>query len=253
MMREKIRDSQVVSTMLSFGVKTVRNRAMFNRAALAVLALGVVGCRCASEKSTRVQTSNTNYPAVWFAPVAKEGAPVWEILPQEAGPGEVILSKRNELGLLSNFAATPFVFYRKRYASLEGFWQMMKFPEGPDDPRANFPGVSWPYTRDQVRQMVAFDAKHAGDLGEKNMKLMRITWVTFEGKRMEYRPATPGEHYRLIVEATHEKVRQNPEVKRLLLATGNLMLKPDHHQEPNAPAAWRYYEILMGIREELRD
>src|SRR6516162_560631 len=153
MMREKITDSQVVSTLLSFGVKTVSNRAMFNRAALAVLALGVVGCRCASEKSTRVQTSNTNYPAVWFAPVAKEGAPVWEILPQEAGPGEVILSKRNELGLLSNFAATPFVFRGKRYASLEGFWQMMKYPESDDEPRSRFPGVHWAYTRQQVAQM----------------------------------------------------------------------------------------------------
>jgi len=82
------------------------------------------------------------------------------------------------------------------------------------------------------------------------MKKMGITWVTFEGKRMEYKPRIPGEHYRLIVEATHEKVRQNPEVKRVLLATGNLVLKPDHHQEPDAPAAWRYYEILTQIRAE---
>ena len=30
------------------------------------------------------------------------------------------------------------------------------------------------------------------------------------------------------------------------------ILKPDHHQEPNAPAAWRYYDILTQIRKELR-
>ena len=182
----------------------------------------------------------------------KEGAPSWEILPQEAGLGEVILSKRNELGLLSNFAATPFVFHGKRYASLEGFWQMMKYPEGPDDPRATFPGLIWRYTRDQVAQLTSFDAKHAGDLGESNMKKMGITWVTFEGKRMEYKPPTPGAHYRLIVGATQEKVRQNPEVKRVLLSTENLILKPDHHQEADAPAAWRYYEILTQIRSELQ-
>jgi len=81
---------------------------------------------------------------------------------------------------------------------------------------------------------------------------MGIDWVTFEGKRVEYRPAIPGEHCRLIAAATREKVRQNPEVRRVLLATGNLVLKPDHHQEPNAPAAWRYYEILMQIRAELQ-
>jgi hypothetical protein len=84
------------------------------------------------------------------------------------------------------------------------------------------------------------------------MKTMGITWVTFEGKQMEYRPAKPGDHYKLIVAATREKVRQNPEVQKVLFATGDLILKPDHHQETNALAAWRYFEILTQIRTELR-
>ena len=108
----------------------------------------------------------SRYPARWWTPVSKEGAPAWEILPQEAGPGEVILSKRNELGLLSNFAATPFAFKGKRYASLEGFWQMMKYPEGPHDPRAKFPELEWKYTREQVAQLTSFEAKSAGTLAE---------------------------------------------------------------------------------------
>ncbi|HXU40513.1 MAG TPA: NADAR family protein [Blastocatellia bacterium] len=198
---------------------------------------------------------DSRYPAHWWTPVPKEGAPDWEILPQEAGPGEVILSKRHELGLLSNFAATPFIFRGKHYASLEGFWQMMLYPEGPgrtSDPRAKYPALEWKYTREQVAEMTSFEAKNAGSLAEENMKKMGINWVTFEGTQIEYRPAEPGEHYRLIVAATWEKVRQNPEVKKVLLATGDLILKPDHHQEPNAPAAWRYYEILTAIRAELR-
>jgi len=69
---------------------------------------------------------------------------------------------------------------------------------------------------------------------------------------MEYKPKTPGEHYRLIVEATREKVRQNPDVKKVLLTAGDLILKPDHHQEPDAPAAWHYFDILMQIRTELQ-
>lgn len=194
-----------------------------------------------------------SYPPEWWKPAPTNGAPAWEILPQAAKPGEVILSKRNELGLLSNFAPTPFTFHGKRYASLEGFWQMMKYPEGTNDPRATFPGLDWKYTLDQVAQLTSFAAKHAGDLAETNMKKMGITWVTFEGRRMEYKPATPGEHYQLIVAATREKVRQNPEVKRVLLATGDLVLKPDHHQESNAPAAWRYYQILTDIRTELQN
>lgn len=106
----------------------------------AVMLLALVSCH-----------STGQYPAHWWQPVSAEGAPAWEILPQAAGPGEVILSKRQ-----------------------------------------------------------------------------------------------------LIVEATREKVRQNPKVRKVLLATGNLVLQPDHHQEPNAPAAWRYYEILTRIRAELR-
>lgn len=193
-----------------------------------------------------------NYPAHWWTPVPTNGAPSWEILPQAAAPGEVILSKRHELGLLSNFTPTPFDFHGQRYASLEGFWQMMKYPESADDPRAKFPGLTWAYTRDQVSQLAAFEAKKAGDLAERNMKTMGITWVTFEGRQMEYRAAGHSEFYKLIVAATREKVRQNPEVQKVLLATGDLILKPDHRQETNAPAAWRYFEILTQIRTELQ-
>lgn len=223
--------------------------------ALATLAaIGVFGCRSESQPGAVPRTTERElrYPAQWWAPVPKEGAPGWEILPQEAGPGEVILSKRNELGLLSNFAPTPFEFHGKRYASLEGFWQMMKYPEGPDDPRAKHPGLEWPHTRDEVAQMTAFDAKRAGDTASRKMVAIGIDWVTFEGKQMPYQPDEPGEHYQLIVEATREKVRQNPDVERVLLSTGDLVLKPDHHQERDAKAAWRYYEILSDIRSELQ-
>ena len=219
------------------------------------LAALVAGCRSPQAKissDAELLAARTNYPAHWWAAVPTNGAPAWEILPQEAKPGEVILSKRNELGLLSNFAPTPFTFRGQRYASLEGFWQMMKYPESPDDPRAKFPGLIWAYTREQVAQLTSFEANRAGKLGEANMKAMGITWVTFEGKRMEYKPAQPGEHYKLIVAATCEKVRQNPEVQKVLFATGDLILKPDHHPETNAPAAWCYFEILKQIRTELR-
>lgn len=221
-------------------------------AAMLMLVTLVVHSLRAQQPSQPPIALDPRYPAHWWTPVSKEGAPSWEIFPQEAGPGEVILSKRNELGLLSNFAATPFVFKGKRYASLEGFWQMMKYPESPSDPRAKFPGLGWKFTREQVSQMTSFEAKAAGTLADQNMKKMGITWVSFAGKHFEYRPAEPGEHYRLIVAATRAKVDQNPEVKKVLLATGDLVLKPDHHQEPNAPAAWRYFEILMQIRSELQ-
>jgi predicted NAD-dependent protein-ADP-ribosyltransferase YbiA (DUF1768 family) len=195
---------------------------------------------------------DARYPAHWWTPGPIDGKPAWEILPQEAKPGEVILSKRNELGLLSNFAPTPFMYRGKRYASLEGFWQMMLYPENDRDPRATAKGIAWKFTREQVAQMTAFEAKDAGALAEENMAKMGITWATFEGKRFEYRSPEPGEHYRLIVEATREKVRQNPDVKKVLLATGDLILRPDHIEETDAPPEWHYYTILTGIRADLR-
>src|ERR1700721_1523819 len=127
----------------------------------------------------------TNYPAHWWTPVPGDQKASWEILPQAAKPGEVILSKRNELGILSNFAATTFTLRGKRYASVEGFWQMMLYPEAPGDPRARDSGIVWPHTREEVAGMTAFEAKDAGTAAEENMRKMGIDWVTFEGKRIQ--------------------------------------------------------------------
>ena len=191
------------------------------------------------------------YPAHWWTPVPEDQKAGWEILPQAAKPGEVILSKRNELGILSNFAPTPFTYRGVRYASVEGFWQMMLYPEGHGDPRAKAPGIWWPHTREAVAQMTAFEAKDAGAAAEKNMQKMGIDWVTFEGRRMKYRSTEKEEHYRLIVEGMRAKLEQNPKVREILLATGELILRPDHIQEPDAPPEWQYFRIWMDIRNEL--
>lgn len=187
------------------------------------------------------------YPPEWWTPVPRDQAASWEVLPQDAGPGEVILSKRNELGILSNFAPTPFTFEGKTYASVEGFWQMMKFPEDAEDPRTPHLAL----TRDEVAAMVAFQAKEAGSLGSKVMKLLGIDWVTYQGHRMVYCQSTPGEHYRLIKEAMRAKLEQNPEVKRILKATGDLILRPDHHAEGCPAPEWRYYDLWMELRKNL--
>jgi predicted NAD-dependent protein-ADP-ribosyltransferase YbiA (DUF1768 family) len=191
------------------------------------------------------------YPAHWWAPVPEDQKAVWEILPQAAKPGEVILSKRNELGILSNFAATPFTYRGKRYASVEGFWQMMLYPEDARDPRMK-PGIVWPHTRDQVAEMTAFEAKDAGAIAEENMGKLGIDWVTFEGQRMPYRSVVKGEHYRLIVAAMRAKMEQHSRVREILAATGDLILRPDHIEEPNPPPEWLYFKIWMEIRNELK-
>ncbi len=191
----------------------------------------------------------STYPEHWWAEVPREGAPAWEVLPQDAGPGEVILSKRNELGILSNFAATAFVLDNVTYASVEGFWQMMKYPEGAEDPRSV---LSFPFSREQVSAMTAFTAKDAGKIGEQKMKELGIDWVTYQGERMTYCSLERGLHFELIRKAMLEKVKQNAEVKRILLLTGDLILRPDHHSEGCQAPEWKYYDLWMEIRSELQ-
>jgi len=194
----------------------------------------------------------TGYPAAWFTAVPRDGAPDWEILPQDAGPCEVILSKRGELGIFSNFAATPFTLDGVRYASLEGFWQMMKYPESASDVRANVAGVTWPMPREAVGQLTGFDAKNAGKPGSEAMKALGINWVSYQGKQLVYRTPEKAEHYELVVRATRAKLAENPAVKELLLKTGDLTLKPDHKAEPDQSPAWEYYKIWEMLRGELR-
>lgn len=214
-------------------------------------ALGAMICflmlGCASMKPAQPL-----YPQDWWAPADKASAPQWEVLPQDAKAGEVILSKRNDLGLLSNFAATPFTYRGKTYASVEGFWQSLLYPEDDHDPRAKYPGVRWMHKRSEVAKMTGFEAKNAGKLAKENMKFMKIDWVTFEGKKMTYKPTEPSDHYNLIVAVMWEKLKQNKNVRDVLMSTGTLKLKPDHLQEDDPPAAWKYYDIWMDIRAQLQ-
>ena len=52
-------------------------------------------------------------------------------------------------------------------------------------------------------------------------------------------------------EAMVKKLRYNPEVRRVMLATGDLKLKPDHHEEACLAPEWKYYKLWMEIRKEV--
>jgi hypothetical protein len=76
--------------------------------------------------------------------------------------------------------------------------------------------------------------------------------VSFEGQQMEYCSVVPKEHYQIIKEAMWEKLQQNAEVKRIVIATGDLKLRPDHHAEGCMAMEWRYYDIWMEFRALLK-
>lgn len=209
--------------------------------------LSTVSCSFSALASDRGQ-----YPAEWFSEVSRDSAASCEILPQDAGPGEVILSNRTPLGILSKFAHTPFELDSQRYESLEGFLQMLKYPEGESDLRATYPGINWPHSRSQVAKMVGFAAKEAGKFGSDVMGKMDISWVSYLGRQMEYRTMQKGEFHDLIVRAVWAKIEDNPEAKHLLLLTGDLVLRPDQEQGSEISSALRYYEILMDVRKQLK-
>ncbi len=193
------------------------------------------------------------YPDTWWTPVLDKNVPSWEILPQSAAreKNEVILSKRNELGILSNFAAAPITILGTRYASLEGLWQSMKYPESTSDLRMKILGA-WPMKRSEVAALTAFEALKAGKEAEKLMVANKINWVSFSGFKIDYKGNDSEAFYEVIEAATRAKIDQNPEVKKTLLATGDLILKPDHHEDKDGTKAWKYYEIYMKLRGDLK-
>ena len=154
---------------------------------------------------------------------------------------------------MSNFAATPFTLKNKQYASIEGFWQSLKYPESEQDERHKITN-KWPFKRTDVEQMTAFEAMKAGKKANELMIKYHITWVSFAGEKIEFKtsPKDIEKHYHIIEMATRAKIDQNPEVKKVLLQTENLTLRPDHHEDKDGTKAWRYYEIYMKLREELK-
>jgi predicted NAD-dependent protein-ADP-ribosyltransferase YbiA (DUF1768 family) len=213
----------------------------------------VVGCASSDPPPAQPKTESRPYPAAWFAPLTSgTKAYSWEITPDAAGPGEVILSKRTELGVFSNLGATPFELDGRCYGSVEGLWQSLYFPENDEDPRHKCGPFA--HTRAEVEALSGFEAKRAGDDAKKRLHAAGIDWASYGGRRFDPHgsPEDQAYHLDIIERATRAKVDQNPDVKKLLLATGDLVLRPDHHQGENATPAYRYFDILMKIRAELR-
>jgi predicted NAD-dependent protein-ADP-ribosyltransferase YbiA (DUF1768 family) len=194
-----------------------------------------------------------DYPQEWWTTIPRDQASSWEILPQDAAPGEVILSKRTALAVFSNLAATPFVFDGEFYASIEGVWQMMKYPDPDDatDPRHQIAG--YPYTRAQVRELSMWESKEAGDVANKLMQENKIDFVSYRGKRFNYKDMNWGSrlHYELILAAMEAKLDQNAGVRELLYRTRGLTLVPDHKIKDTSPASYFYNNMWMKLRERL--
>lgn len=138
---------------------------------------------------------------------------------------------------LSNLDYAPFVLHGRQYASIEGFWQGLKFPEGSE-------------MRAQVAAMSGLPSKTIGDTAEKSS--------TFEYLGQEYRVGS-NEHRLLMKAALRAKFGQNPDCLQLLLATGNAEIihepkRKDGTSYPDSPTipAAIFSRFLMELRDEFR-
>lgn len=217
-----------------------------------IFGLLFTGCVSASQKAS-LSASGDAFPDIWWQAVPDDQVSSWEIPPQAAdrSKGEVVLSKRNELGQFSNLQAASFTLDGERYASVEALWQALKYPESPNDERLKDKTLTWAYTRDEVKELTGFEAKKAGDLANANMKKLGIKWVTYKGRKIEYSGKDKMEHYELILRACRAKLQENPALVQLLRKTGNLRFLSDHRQAADSPPAYKYHEIHMKLRSEL--
>lgn len=195
----------------------------------------------------------SDYPADWWKYVDEQTAPGWEVLPHSAKPGEVILSKRNELGIFSNLAHTPFTLDGVSYASVEGLWQGMKYPDLTlaEDSRTKVTG--WKSTRAEVFMMSSWDSKSAGNAANQMYADHGFKLINYFDHWFIYTDGNEGSqfHLGLITRAIRAKVTQNPEIKMLLLKTAGLKLRPDHLMSEKVFPSFKYHVILENIREEL--
>ena len=189
-----------------------------------------------------------SYPPSWWVLEKNSQLKTWERLPNQVKAPKLVVSLHSPLRVLHPLGSKPFSYGGKRYQSIESFWQSMKFPSHEEDPRHT--GSRLKYTREQVMKLSASKARLAGiEAGEK-MKRMGINWVSFDSLTFPYRENKRGQHYQLIFMAYLQMLDQNPGVKKLLIETKGLKLVSDTAIEKELPPAWKFWEILMAIRDQ---
>jgi predicted NAD-dependent protein-ADP-ribosyltransferase YbiA (DUF1768 family) len=133
---------------------------------------------------------------------------------------------------LSNFGLSPFVLDGRLFASVEGFIQGIKFPEG--DPRraTAFASSGWA-------------AKRLGDTADR-------TGAYWSGVRLPY--GSP-DHHRLIERGVRARIAQSVGLQEALRSTADATLIHDTGSGAESPTtslpASVFCRILTEIRSEL--
>jgi predicted NAD-dependent protein-ADP-ribosyltransferase YbiA (DUF1768 family) len=133
-----------------------------------------------------------------------------------------------DVQLISNFAHTPFELDGKTYASVEGFWQGLKFP---DETKRREVGM----LAGVPARGAAFDAPESEEF-------------IYEGRTI--RIGSP-EHWRLMALACWAKFSQHEEAKRALLKTGERPLIHKTRRDSRTIPGVIMADIWMSVRRGL--
>jgi predicted NAD-dependent protein-ADP-ribosyltransferase YbiA (DUF1768 family) len=138
------------------------------------------------------------------------------------------LSQNPAIQLISNFAATPFLLDGREYASVESFWQGLKFPKSADRRRiAELPGK-------QARR----EGEHQG---------YEVT-IAYEGETIV---VGTWAHWQLMQRACQAKFDQNDEARAALLSTGSRPLIHRVRRDSRTIPGVIMADIWMRIRAQL--
>lgn len=130
---------------------------------------------------------------------------------------------------ISNLAQTPFSLHGRRYASVEGFWQGLKFDEEAD--------------RQRVAAMHGPEAKLAGSSIPERARF------SYDGKTIAVgRP----EHWSLMREACLAKFSQDAAARAALLGTGERPLEHRMRRDSRTIPGVVMADIWMRVRSRLR-
>jgi len=133
-----------------------------------------------------------------------------------------------DVRVISNFAATPFELDHRSYASVEGFWQGLKFD---DDAK-----------RREIAALAGPIARHAGDEASET--------GTFVYNNRTIRAGSP-EHWQLMALACRAKFSQHEEARRALLITGERPLVHKTRRDSRTIPGVIMADIWMKIRTDL--
>jgi predicted NAD-dependent protein-ADP-ribosyltransferase YbiA (DUF1768 family) len=167
----------------------------------------------------------------WVNGEAVESIPKRKI-PPDKKPLNVASNGSEEIGRkLSNFADRPFVFHGKRYRSIEGWYQGLKWPDKKK--------------RAEIAKLLGAAAKQAAKGAPKSeIFLYEGTEYTFGGL----------EHHALTKEAIRASLEQNPEIAEAFVLTHPRPIEHNTGREDKPGTALpgaKFAQMLEEIRSEL--